>query len=111
MYRIAGHLAGRILNRAKPGELPIERPTRLEFVLNLKTARMLSLVIPPALLRTRSSALEAPSDVVRAVPRSISSRLDLQLQRSPPKTTSELWCPAAALERMTGSCVRRREKP
>jgi len=50
MYRIAGHLAGRLLNGAKPGELPIERPTRLEFVLNLKTARMLGLTIPSSLL-------------------------------------------------------------
>src|SRR4030095_1967288 len=49
-YRRAADYVDRILRGAKPGDLPIERPTRLRFVLNLKTAQAIGLVIPPAIL-------------------------------------------------------------
>jgi putative ABC transport system substrate-binding protein len=53
----AGYI-DRILKGAKPGELPIQLPTKYELVINLKTAKELALTIPPALLVTADSVVE-----------------------------------------------------
>ncbi len=49
-YRRAASYVDRILRGAKPAELPVERPTRIELIINLKTAKALELTIPRALL-------------------------------------------------------------
>jgi putative ABC transport system substrate-binding protein len=49
-WRLSAKYVDRILRGAKPGELPIEQPTRIEFVINLRTAKALGLTIPPSLL-------------------------------------------------------------
>jgi putative tryptophan/tyrosine transport system substrate-binding protein len=57
-WRLAGNYTGRILNGEKPSNLPVQQATKIQLVINMRTAKTLGLTIPEALLATANEVIE-----------------------------------------------------
>ena len=58
LFRLSSRIVDKILKGANPADIPVEQPTKFEFIINMKTADALGLTLPPTLLSLADELIE-----------------------------------------------------